>query len=302
MNMNQIRYVLEVSKSASMREAAERLFVTQPALSARINDLEEELGIKIFERSSKGISLTEEGSEFISYAKQAAAQYELLENRYLSKDSRKEIFSFSTQHYVFAREAFANVIKKFAPDKYSFMLHETKTHEVLENVRSHKSEVGVISYSGNSKAIVNKLLKDYDLVFTPLMERGTSVYLWKDHPLADRKILSLADLKEYPCITFNQENAGNYYLAEEPLPDHDFDKQIKSDDRASTMELIAVMNGYSIGIGMLADENAILKGLVSIKLKEEDPLILGYVTRRIRGLSKYGEAYIAELEKLRELS
>ncbi|NLV51366.1 MAG: LysR family transcriptional regulator [Clostridiales bacterium] len=301
MNINQLKYVLEVADSASMREASTKLYVSQPALSASIRELEEELGILIFERTNKGIYLTDEGRDFIGYAKKAVGQYEILEDRYLSKDSDKERFSVSTQHYNFPIKAFTDVIKKMQPKKFVFSIHETKTKEVLDDVRTLKSEVGIVSFSGSNEAIIKKLFRDYQLDFTPLMRRETYIYVWKDHKLAGRKEISLEEMREYPCVSFDQSNDSNFYLTEEAMADYPFDKMIKSDDRATTMEIIAALGGYSIGSGMLSGEDAILQGLVGIKLKEEDPLIIGYITRKGSVMSVYGQAYIEELLNYKEI-
>lgn len=301
MNINQIKYVLEVAGSSSMREASTRLYISQPALSASIHELEEELGILIFERTNKGISLTDAGREFISYAKKAVGQYAILEDRYLSKDSDKERFSVSTQHYNFSIKAFTDMIRSVKPEKYVFSIHETKTKEVLEDVHSLKSEIGIISFSSSNEDVIKKLFKEYQLEFVPLMKRDTYIYVWKDHEFAHRGTISLAELKGYPCVSFDQTNDGNFYLTEEAMADYDFDKMIKSDDRATTMEIIAELGGYSVGSGMLAGEDAILQGLVSIKLEEEDPLIIGYITRKGITLSAYGRKYVEELLKYKEL-
>ena len=301
MNITQIKYVLEIANSSSMREAATKLYVSQPALSASIRDLEEELGILIFDRTNKGISLTDEGREFLVYAKKAVGQFEILEDRYITKDSGKERFSVSTQHYNFAIKAFTDVIKKNYPDKFVFSIHETKTKEVLEDVRTLKSEVGIISFSRASEDVIRKLFKSYQLEFVPLMRRETYIYVWKDHEFAGRKEISIEELSDYPCITFDQSDDSNLYLNEEALADYDFKRMIKSDDRATTMEIIATLHGYSIGSGMLADDDAILKGMVSIKLKEEDPLIIGYITRNGSAMSVYAKAYVEELLKYKEL-
>ena len=301
MNILQMKYVLEVASAPSIREASTRLFISQPALSSSIRELEEELGIIIFDRSNKGITLTDEGREFITYAQRVVGQYEILENRYLSKDHDREIFSVSTQHYNFAIKAFTAVIKKNKPGKYRFSVHETKTKEVLEDVRKLKSEVGIISFSGANENLIKKLFKDYQLEFTPLMKRETYAYVWKDHEFAGRKEISLEELKDYPCVSFNQSSEGNFYLTEEALSDHEYDKMIISDDRATTMEIIAELGGYSIGTGILSWEDAILQGLVSIKLKEEDPLIIGYITAKGSVRSHYGKAYVEELLKYKEL-
>ena len=302
MNINQLKYVIEIAASSSMREASARLYISQPALSSSVKELEDELGILLFKRTNKGIVLTDEGREFLDYAKQVVSQYEILEDRYLSRDAGKERFSVSAQHYNFAIKAFTRVIGEINPDRYIFFLHETKTMNVLEDVRSLKSEVGILSFSGSSEKVFRKLFKDYQLEFTPLMRRDTYAYVWKDHPFARRKRISLEELKEYPCISFDQSDDSNFYLNEEAMADYDFGRMIRSDDRATTMELIATLHGYSIGSGMLSGDDAILEGLVSIKLKEEDPLTIGYITRKGGGLSRYGQKYVEELQRFREIS
>lgn len=301
MNITQLKYVLSTAASSSMREAATRLFVSQPALSASIRDLEDELGFLIFERTSKGISLTDAGREFVIYAKKAVGQYEVLEERYLARDRDKEFFSVSTQHYNFAIKAFMAVIRETDPERFVFSIHETKTRDVLDDVRSLKSEVGVVSFSGANEEVIRKLFRDYQLEFVPLMRRDTYAYVWKTHPFAGREEISIEELQDYPCIAFDQTDDSSYYLSEEAMADYDFKKLIRSDDRATTMEIIAELDGYSIGSGMLAGEEAILDGLVSIKLKEEDPLTIGYITRKGSRLSRYGELYLAELRKFREM-
>ena len=284
-----------------MREASTKLYVSQPALSAGIRDLEEELGILIFERTNKGISLTDAGREFLSYAKKAVQQYEILEDRYLSKDSDKERFSVSAQHYNFAIKAFTEVIKGMGPDKYIFNIRETKTKEVLEDVRELKSEVGIVSFSSSNEALIKKLFRDYSLDFIPLMKRDTYVYVWKDHPVAEKDEVSIDEMQDYPCIAFDQSDDSNFYLNEEAMADYSFNKMIKSDDRATTMEIIADLNGYAIGSGMLSKADAILQGLVAIKLKEEDPITIGYITRKGSVLSVYGKRYVEELMKYKEI-
>lgn len=301
MNITQLKYVLEAAASNSMREASTKLYVTQPALSASIRELEDELGILIFERTNKGISLTDEGREFLAYAKKAVGQYVILEDRYLSRDSGKERFSVSTQHYNFAIKAFTEVIKNKKPDKYVFSIHETKTKEVLDDVASLKSEVGIISFSGSNEVLIKKLFRDYQLEFVPLMRRETFVYVWKDHKFAGREEISIEEMRDYPCVSFDQSNEGKYYLTEEAMADYAFDKMIKSDDRATTMEIIAELGGYSVGCGMLSKEDSVLQGLVSIKMIEEDPLTIGYITRKGSSLSQYGSEYIRELMKYKEL-
>lgn len=295
MTINQLRYVLEISKSNSMREASNRLFVSQPALTASIHDLEEELGKTLFIRTNKGVSLTRDGEEFLVYAKKAISQFDILEDRFISSYRDKKRFSVSTQHFNFSIQAFAKVIQDNECDSYAYAIHETKTLEVIEHVSNMISEIGIVSYVGNSEQVIKKILKDEQLEFVPLMKRDTYAYFWKGHPMAEREKVSLKELSEYPCISFEQSSRKDYYLSEEALADYNFPKVIKSDDRATSMELIEKLNGYSIGSGMLSEEDAVLQGLVAVKLVEEDPLTIGYIKRKNQNLSELAQQYEKEL-------
>ncbi len=300
MTILQLKYVIAVANAPSLREAASGLFISQPALSLAIRELEEELNVRLFERTNKGIRITKEGEEFLVYAKEAVSQYRLVEERYLGEKKEKEHFSVSMQHYVFAVNAFVNVVKKTDSEKYVFSVHETRTDEVLNNVRNLKSEIGIISYTAKSERILKKLFREYGLSFHPLLKRDTYVYLWKKHPLAKRNSLSLKDLEDYPCITFDQSSDSEFYLHEEALSDYESGKIIKTNDRATSAELMASLNGYSIGTGIMTESSAIKNDYCVIKLEEEDPLIVGYIVRDNHDLSDIGKLYIEELKKYKE--
>ena len=301
MTILQLRYVIVIAASHSFREAAGRLFISQPALSSTVGELENELGIQIFERTNRGIRLTKEGEEFLVYAKEAVSQYKLIEDRYIGRDKDTKHFDVSMQHYVFAVHAFIETTKKYDSGKYVFSVNETRTNDVLSSVRDLKSEVGVLSFAKNNEKLINKVFREYNLVFTPLMKRETYVYLGKNHRLANRDEISLEELKDYPCISFDQKSDSSLYLPEEALSDYEFDKLIKSNDRATTTELMAILNGYSIGVGNITDSVTLKDEIVSIKLKEQDPLFIGYIVRDNHNLSDVGETYIEELLKYKEI-
>lgn len=300
MTIQQLKYVITIANADSLREAAGKLFISQPALSSSIRDLEHELNIQIFERTNKGVYLTEEGSEFLVYAKAAVSQYGLIEERFGGSVDGKKHFSVSMLHYVFALHAFVDTVKQYDTDYYTYSVHETKTDEVLFNVKNMKSEVGIISFSNKNEKLLKKLLHEYHLIFTPLMVRNTYVYIWNKHPLAKKKELSLDDLKQYPCITFDQSSDSSFYLTEEALGDYEFQKMITSTDRATSAELMVALNGYSIGTGNMVDSLALKNDIVAIKLKEEDPLTIGYITRENHTLTDIGTTYIEKLLKYKE--
>ncbi len=297
MTILQLKYVIAISASTSMREASGKLYISQPALSATIGDLEDELGIRIFERNNKGIKLTEEGNEFLKYAKQAVSQYELLENKYLKSDDSKEYYTIAMQHYVFAVHAFVDTVLKRKAKNFSYLIKETRTDEVLLNVRDYKSEIGILSYSESNKNIIYKLFREYELDFTPLLVCDTYAYLSKTHPLANNTELSVEQLREYPCVTFDQTSETEFYLSEEALSGYVFDKIIRSNDRATSCEMISMLNGFAIGTGIMIGSNALKDSFVSIKLKEEDPLTIGYIVKKNHVLSEFGKQYLSELEK-----
>jgi len=297
MTILQLKYVVVISTSVSMREASGKLFVSQPALSATIKDLEEELGIRIFDRTNKGIKLTEEGTEFLGFAKQAVSQYEIVEHKYLNPEDGKDYYTISMQHYVFAVHAFISAINTRNAKAFSYLINETRTDEVLTDVRNYKSEIGILAFSESNKNVMNKLFREYELVFHPLMVCDTYAYLSKSHPLADRTELSLEQLSDYPCVTFDQTNETEFYLSEEALSGYEFKKIIKTNDRATSCEILTTLNGFAIGTGMMIDSNALKDAFVSIKLKEEDPLTIGYIIKKNHLLSDFGQLYVQELEK-----
>ena len=301
MTLQQLRYLVAIAEYGSINAAATNLFASQSNLSTAVRDLEREFGITIFTRSNRGVTPTNEGTELLGYARQVLEQADMLENRYTKKGAAQLRLAVSTQHYTFSIRAFTEMIKKAQPERFVFSIHETRTRDVLEDVKNLRSEVGIVSFSGSNEAVLKKLFRDYQLEFTPLMTRDTYVYVWKGHELAGRKEISIEEMRGYPCVSFDQSDDSSFYLTEEAMADYDFDKMIKSDDRATSMEIIAELGGYAIGSGMLSDEQVILQGLTAIKLKEEDPLVIGYITRKGHALSTYGERYLEELLKYKEL-
>lgn len=203
MTLQQLKYAITVADCGSMNEAAKRLFISQPSLSETIKDLETEIGIDIFLRSNRGVVITPEGMEFLGYARQVSEQFGLLQDKYIGRESKKK-FSVSTQHYTFAVNAFIETVKKAGIDNYEFAVHETKTGEVIDNVKNFKSEIGVLYISDFNEQVVRKLLRENGLEFQELFSCDTYVYLWSGHPLADKKVLSMKDLEEYPCLAFDR--------------------------------------------------------------------------------------------------
>ncbi len=295
MTLQQLQQVITIADCGSMNEAAKKLFVSQPNLSSVVKDLEEETGITIFLRSNRGIVMTPEGEEFIGYARQVTEQYQLLESRYIAKNAKKK-FSVSMQHYTFAVKAFVEMVKQVGMDEYEFAVHETKTHEVIDNVRNMKSEIGVLYLNDFNQQVMEKIFKENSLVFEELFTCDTFVYIWRNHPLADKKMISMKELEDYPCLAFEQGKNNSFYFAEEMKSTYEYKKIIKADDRATLLNLMVGLNGYTLCSGIINEE---LNGddYIAIPLKETEKMRIGFIRHKGTKISPIGELYISELKK-----
>lgn len=299
MTLTQLRYVIEVANSSSMNEAARNLFISQPSLSSSVKDLEEEVGVELFKRTNRGISMTPEGEEFIGYARQVVEQYQLIESRYISKEQIRKKFSVSMQHYSFAVNAFVEMVKQFGMDKYEFAIHETKTYEVIEDVRNFRSEIGILYINDFNRKVLMKLFHESGLEFHEILKCGIYVYMWKRHPLADRELLTLEDLEDYPCLSFEQGNYNSFYFAEEVLSTYDYKQFIKANDRATMHNLMVGLNGYTLCSGILCEK---LNGseFCAVKLKSDERMTIGYLVRKGVAISSLGKKYLEEIAKFED--
>ena len=290
MTILQLKYVIAIDEECSMRRAADRLYVSQPGLSSAVRDLETELGIQIFERVHNGVVTTAAGSSFIAHARSVVEQFEKIEEKYLDAKSNKETFSVSMQHYTVAVNAFIDTVKEYDYDEYQFSIRETQTSEVIEDV---------IALSEFNRNTFKKVFADASLEFHELFTRNAYVYLKKDHPLADREELSLDELQDYPCMVFDQGDNTSFYYREEALATYDYKKVISTNERATSIELMLGLNGYAVGVAMLGD-SLNTSEIKVVKLKEDEELTFGYITRKGKELSDMAKTFIAKLESFKE--
>ena len=200
MTLLQLKYIVKIVECGSMNEASHELYVSQPALSSSVKELENELGIEIFPRSSQGIALTVDGAEFLTYARQVLDQASLLEERYKNAKPRKQLCSVSTQHYMFAVEAFVEMINSIKSDEYEFTIRETRTKDIINQVANMLSEIGIIYLSDFNKDVIGKMLREKHLEFHPLFRAPLHVFISRNNPLAGKKKVTMDDLKPFPFI------------------------------------------------------------------------------------------------------
>ncbi|MBE6875541.1 MAG: LysR family transcriptional regulator [Ruminococcus sp.] len=295
MTLQQLHYAIVISETGSMNKAAEILYIAQPSLTSAIKELEKETGIIIFNRSGKGVSLTADGTEFLTYARQVYQQYEALQEKYAGRTIRKK-FGVSAQHYSFAVKAFVNLVKKFDTYDYEFAIRETKTGEVISDVNTMKSEIGILYLSDFNRQIMQKLFQANHLEFHHLINCGVYIYLWKGHPLAQNQIITFEELRNFPCLTFEQGDKSSFYFAEEIFSTNDYSRVIKASDRSTMLNLMKGLNGYTFCSGIICDS---LNGsdYAAVPLDDSSIMEIGYITRKNILLSDLGKLYIQELQQ-----
>jgi len=300
MTLTQLNYLITIAETKSLNKAAEQLYVSQPSLTSAIKELEKELGIVLFYRSGKGVTLTNDGAEFLLYAKQIYGQYESVLEKYGKGGSYKKKFGVSTQHYSFAVKAFVDMAKEFDMSKYEFAIRETKTMEVISDVSTMKSEIGVLYLCDFNRKSMEKLLKSASLEFHHLIDCQAYVYIWKNHPLAKEESIRFEQLQKYPCLSFEQGDNSSFYFAEEILSTNEYPQVIRANDRATMLNLMVGLNGYTLCSGIICEE---LHGsdyiAVPYQEDEQNPnsvMEIGYVTRKNMLLSRMGERYIKAIK------
>lgn len=296
MTLQQLKYIVTVAETGNITEAAKRLFISQPSLTNAIRELEREMQIRIFNRTNKGVAVSNEGDVFLSYARQVLEQASLLEEKFLNKKEQSPRFSVSCQHYSFAVNAFVDVIREFGGDKYDFTLRETQTHEIIEDVSRLRSEIGILYTSSKNEEIILKLIKQNGLKFEELFVAKPHIFICSEHPLSKKDFLTLEDLDEYPYLSFEQGEYNSFYFSEEILSTLDRNRNIKVRDRATLFNLVIGLNGYTVSSGVISRE---LNGenIIAKPLLVDEYMRIGTITQKNMPLSRYGKSYIEALKR-----
>lgn len=301
MTLQQIYYLTQIADSGSINKAAERLFLSQPALTNTVKEAEEELGFRVFNRTSRGISLTRDGSEFLSQARQVYEQYDMLMDRYGTQRKIRQRFGISTQHYSFIIKAFSNMTRRYDTSLYQFSVLETRTIDVIRNVITGKSDIGILHLNGYNHRFITKLLREELLEFHPLIECNAYVYLHKSHPLARQQSITFQELLPYPCIQFDQGAESSSFLAEEILSDRDYPRVIKTSDRATNLNLMLSIHGFTLCSGIISSD---LNGsdFIAIPFQEDrknknQVMRIGYILKKGTVPNDLMESFLSEVRQ-----
>uniref|UniRef100_A0A942SXY6 LysR family transcriptional regulator n=1 Tax=Neobacillus citreus TaxID=2833578 RepID=A0A942SXY6_9BACI len=293
MTLQQLRYFIEVASEGSISAAADLLYVAQPTLSAAMKDLEARVGRALFVRSARGVVLTTDGAEFLGYARQVVEQVSLLEQRYVGRQPSRRLLGVSAQHYSFAVEAFVRMVEGAAADEYEFSLRETRTWDIIEDVRTLRSEVGILYRNDFNRKVIDKLLRDARVAFHPLFVAAPHIFVARRNPLASRERVTLADLADLPRLTFDQGANNSFYLAEEILSTLSSKREIRVADRATIFNLMIGLDGYTISTGLISDD--LDPEIVAVPLDVDERIEIGWIAHTAVPLSEQAQSYLREV-------
>jgi DNA-binding transcriptional LysR family regulator len=291
--LQQLRYFIEVAAEGSISAAADLLYVSQPTMSAALKDLETRSGRTLFVRSVRGVTLTEDGTEFLGYARQVIEQAELLEQRYLGRAPSRRFLAVSTQHYSFVVDAFVRMVKASDAAEYAFSLRESRTWDIIEDVRTLRSELGVLFRNDFNRNVIDKLLRDSGLVFTPLFLATPHIFIARTNPLAERSRVTLADLEDLPRLTFDQGTNNSFYFAEEILSTRSSKQDIRVSDRATIFNLMIGLGGYTISTGIISDN--LDPSIIAVPLDVDERIEIGWIGHSSISLTAQAQRFVAEM-------
>lgn len=296
MTLQQLKYIVTVAEAGTFSEAAKLLFLSQPSLTKSVKELEKEMGISIFDRTNRGVSVSKEGEIFLGYARQVLEQAALLEEKYKTPAGGKQEFRVSTQHYSFAVNAFVDLIKEWGKDEYDFSLRETQTYAIIDDVSRMKSEIGILYYNDFNRMVIEKLLKINDLKFTELFTAEPHIFVSSGNPLAGQPSVTMEDLAPYPYLSYEQGEHNSFYFSEEIFSTAVRSKNIRVMDRATLFNLLIGLNGYTVCSGII-DRELNGENIIAIPLKAEGEMHIGVITHKKAALSRLGTYYIQALKK-----
>ncbi len=291
--LQQLHYFIEVAAEGSISAAADLLYVAQPTLSAAMKELEARVGRDLLLRSARGVTLTADGTEFLGYARQVVEQVELLEQRYLGRPPSRRLLGVSAQHYSFAVDAFVRMVKGSGAAEYEFSLRETRTWDIIEDVRTLRSELGILYRNDFNRKVVDKLLRDAGLAFRPLFVAEPHVFISRKNPLAARDRVTLADLADLPRLTFDQGANNSFSLAEEILSTLSSTQEIRVSDRATIFNLMIGLDGYTISTGIISDD--LDPEIVAVPLDVDEHIEIGWIAHSGMPLTEQAQRYLAEV-------
>lgn len=301
MTLQQIRYVAEIARYGTISRAAQELYITQPHLSSVLKELENELGITIFSRARKGVVLTEDGREFLHFARPLLEQEERILNFYSARPANAAPFRFSvsTQRYPFVIKAFYKYFLRLSPQQFDVHLRESSMDAVIRDVYDKRSDVGIIFLTTTTERVIRKYLNVRNLEFHEIAAIDPCVFFRKDHPMASHTSIELEEMEPYPLAPFESGASVSIDFSEEVLLSSltSVNKRFYVIDRGTMINTLTHTDAFSIGTGILSEGFAGPE-LVSRPIKgHEKEIRLGWIQSTDTLISEGVGALIEEIKK-----
>lgn len=294
MNIQQLRYVVAIANSGTFREAAAKLFVSQPSLSVAVRDLETELGFQIFTRTTTGAVLTNQGMTFYENALEVVKSFDSFEKQFSQSEATEQEFSIASQHYDFLPPLITAFSK--CNDNFSyFRIFESTTIRILDEVAQGNSEIGIIYINSQNKKGLLQRLDKLGLEFVELIPFKTHIYLGKDHPLASKTSLIMTDLEGLPTVRFTQDRDDYWYYSENFVEVLDSSVTYNVTDRATLNGILERTQAYATGSGFLDSRS--VNGITVIPLEDHLDNQMIYIKRKDRNLSQMALKFVAVMEE-----
>lgn len=294
MNIQQLRYVVAIANSGTFREAAEKMYVSQPSLSISVRDLEKELGFKIFRRTSSGTFLTRRGMEFYEKAQELVKGFDIFQNQYANPEEEKDEFSIASQHYDFLPPTITTFSQRY-PDYKNFRIFESTTVQILDEVAQGHSEIGIIYLNNQNQKGIMQRIEKLGLEVIELIPFQTHIYLREGHPLAKKKELVMDDLVDLPTVRFTQEKDEYLYYSENFVDTSASSQMFNVTDRATLNGILERTNAYATGSGFLDSDS--VNGITVIPLNDNLNNRMVYVKREEVDLSQAGTLFVEVMQE-----
>lgn len=280
MNLLHMKHAVEVAKAGSLGKASEALLIAVPNISRSIKELETDLGIIIFERTSKGMILTPEGEEFINYAKEILDQIDEVEKFYKSGSPKKQKFSISVPRASYIAEAFAEFSKSLTRDAAEIFYRETNAQRAIQNILNHDYKLGIIRYADNYDKYFKEMLDEKGIHYELITEFMYVLLMSAENPLAMKDEITYDDLTAYIEIAHADPYVPSMPLSKvikEELPDN-VERRIFIFERASQFELLSKNTETFMWVSpipkdLLARYNLVQKKCINNKRIYRDVLI-----------------------------
>lgn len=294
MNIQQLRYVVAIANSGTFREAAEKMYVSQPSLSISVRDLEKELGFKIFRRTSSGTFLTRRGMEFYEKSQELVKGFDIFQNQYANPEEEKDEFSVASQHYDFLPPTITAFSERY-PDYKNFRIFESTTVQILDEVAQGHSEIGIIYLNNQNKKGIMQRVEKLGLEVIELIPFHTHIYLREGHPLAQKEELVMEDLADLPTVRFTQEKDEYLYYSENFVDTSASSQMFNVTNRATLNGILERTDAYATGSGFLDSDS--VNGITVIRLKDNLDNRMVYVKREEVELSQAGTLFVEVMQE-----